>query len=103
VVQCSAAMLKKLFEMNKAEIVNEMLELYRFIVDKYSCMNLLMPNGEQSVIAYLVSEMNFMFTNLRTWRCEQEAERPREEVLVVQTILRIMLQIVVRVPKSELP
>ena len=55
--------------MNKAEIVNEMLELYRFIVDKYSCMNLSMPSGDQSVIAYLVSELNYMFTNLQTWNC----------------------------------
>ncbi len=41
--------------MGKPEIVNEVMQLYRFVVDKYSSIELLMNDGSgQTVIQHLV-------------------------------------------------
>jgi len=38
-------MLRRFLAMGKPSIVNEVLQLYRFIVDKYSQITLIMPDG----------------------------------------------------------
>lgn len=91
VVEYSTGFLRQLFSMNKQVVVNEMLELYRFIVDKYSCSTIAMPSGDVTVIVYLVRQLDFIYVCLKTWSCPNEDDRPKEEVLVVQTVLRIML------------
>ena len=41
----SGQLLRKLLLMHRANMVNEVLQLYRFIVDKYSALNIQMEDG----------------------------------------------------------
>lgn len=56
-----------LFKIDKAEIVNEMLELFRFIADKYAPLNVLMPVNNLPVMQFLVEKMSALWNGLKTW------------------------------------
>ena len=82
--------------MKKANMVNEILQLYRFIVDKYSSLNIQMEDGSgQSIVGHLVRLMIDIHADLDGFKGVSEHT---EGNIVVMSILRIMTQIVVRVP-----
>jgi len=97
VVFVSSKMLRSMFAINQCEIVNEVLELFRFIVDKYSSNDIMMDSNT-SVVQYIINLMREIFNSIQCFTGDQSLEAPREQVIGVQTILRIMLQIVVHVP-----
>lgn len=71
-----------MFALNKQEIVNEMLELYRFIFDKYSSMDIILENNN-SVVQFMISLIREMFNSLSCFTGDPSQEAPREQVLVV--------------------
>ncbi len=82
--------------MRRANMVNEVLQLYRFIVDKYSSINIQMEDGSgQSIIGHLVRLMIEIHSELDGFKGVSEHS---EGNIVVMSVLRIMTQIVVRVP-----
>ena len=48
---------------SNTEVVNEILDLYRFIVDKYAGLPIMMADGQQSVVLYLVSLMDQLWNH----------------------------------------
>ena len=77
-------------------MVNEILQLYRFIVDKYSSMNIQMEDGSgQSIVGHLIRLMIDIHADLEDLK---DVSEHTEGNIVVMSILRIITQIVVRVP-----
>ena len=83
----------------KPSIVTEVMQLYRFIVDKYSTMECKMPDGS-TVMETLCQLLREMF-NGELGQLKKVIGSD-EGTILVQTILRILTQIVVRAPFSEM-
>jgi len=64
VVFVSSKMLRSMFAINQCEIVNEVLELFRFIVDKYSSNDIMMDSNT-SVVEYIINLMREMFNSIQ--------------------------------------
>ncbi len=63
VVIISSKMLRSMFAINQCEIVNEVLELFRFIFDKYSSKDI-MIDSNTSVVQYIINLMREMFNSI---------------------------------------
>lgn len=101
-----------------SEAVNEILDLYRFIVDKYAAMTLPMPeNGAgtsiQTVNDFLVGMLQEAWTHFVSVISGGSGQTTfdgdfnfndvyGEESIVLNTIVRILNQIVVQVKLSDL-
>lgn len=85
-------MLRKLLQLNKASIVNEIMQLYRFVVDKYAERAVAMPNGDllESHLIFLMQDI-YQHTN-----CFKSVVNDDEGIILVMTMLRVATQIVVR-------
>lgn len=91
-----------------SEAINEILDLFRYIVDKYACMTLNMPETQQTVNDFLISMLQEAWThfmgvitgNTSAAQLQNGEEIAFEEVygeesIVLHSIVRIINHIVV--------
>lgn len=94
----SATMMRRLLSHGKPSIVNEVMQLYRFIVDKYSDKQINMSTGG-TLVGYLIQLMMDMYNNeLQQFKAVVTND---EGTILVMTMLRILTQIVVRAPMES--
>ena len=99
---------------SNSEAIGEILDLFRFIVDKYSCMTLAMPelaaDGQQPQAQTVNDFMINMLQQVWTYFMgaiggtdgQPESESYSEESIALHTVVRILNQIVVRVKLTDL-
>ncbi len=85
-------MLRKLLQLNKASIVNEIMQLYRFVVDKYAERAVPMLDGEL-LESHLILLMQDIYQHTNSF---QSVVNDDEGIILVMTMLRVATQIVVR-------
>mmetsp|Transcript_12103 Transcript_12103/g.15451 ORF Transcript_12103/g.15451 Transcript_12103/m.15451 type:complete len:144 (+) Transcript_12103:340-771(+) len=112
VVQMGSSMLQKC--VSNSEAINEILDLYRFIVDKYAGMTLAMPETPNlTVNDFLIKMLQEAWTHFlgvisaggpnRTEEGEVNFDEVYgEESIVLNTIVRILNHIVVQVKLGDL-
>lgn len=91
-----------------SEAINEILDLFRFIVDKYACMSLSME-GQQTVNDFLIATLQQVWSHFMGVIGDNKelaemdlSEVYGEESIVLHSIVRILNHIVVRVKLSDL-
>jgi len=108
VVRMASVMLQRCAGNSAA--INEILDLFRFIVDKYAGMTLMMPETQQTVNDFLLSMLQEAWTHfisVISGSTSPSAEVNFEEVygeesIVLHSIVRILNHIVVQVKLSDL-
>ena len=88
------------------QVINEVLELYRFIVEKYAGYNAIGENGQVSsnitTMCELAVFLNGFWAKYSVANDENETEE-RERSLVLSSIMRIMCQVISKMPFEDLP
>ena len=88
------------------QVVNEILELYRFIVEKYAGFNQLGPNGEvcqsMTVICELAMFLNTFWQKYSSVELHDQKQE-RERSLILSSIMRIMSHVLSKIPIKDLP
>ena len=100
VVHQSSVMMRKLMASGKPSIVNEVMQLYRFIVDKYSTLDCPKMADGTTVMECLCLLVREMFAGELGQL--KKVVGSDEGTILVQTILRILTQICVRAPFAEM-
>jgi hypothetical protein len=90
------------------QVINEVLELYRFIVEKYASFNVVDPNGQISSNITIICELalfldGFWDRYAATLNRDGGDSEERERSLIISSIMRIMTQTLSKMPFSDLP
>ena len=96
----------------KFKAMNEVLELFRLVVEKYSGFTVMQPDGklaDNSHLSELTQFLNQYWTKYTSdfhgSDQDPEAENPsqKEQTLIISSIMRIMSHILARLPLHDIP
>lgn len=79
-------MLRRLLSLGKASIVNELMQLYRFVVDKYAERAVMMPNSEL-LESHLIELMRDIYQHTNKF---SSVVGDDEGIILVITMLRVL-------------
>ena len=83
-------------KLGSVEVINEILELYRFIVEKYAGFS---EGGPIQLAGFLNAQIWAKYSQLKTESDDEE----KEKTLILSSVSRIMCHIISKMPLNDLP